>query len=85
MLIQIRNFSRTLHKDFAHSQSQSTENPDLAKTEPRFHFDNKNWALPTSESEYREGIKSLDRYLTRLANPAQRNAQFYARADNLNN
>mgnify|MGYP002716596143 CR=1 FL=1 len=85
VLVQVRDFSRALRKDFARSQSQSTEDPDLAKAEPRFHFDNKSWALPASESEYREGIKSLDRYLARLADPAQRNAQFYARADNLNN
>ncbi|MEK1906475.1 MAG: DUF2333 family protein, partial [Pseudomonas sp.] len=77
--------SRALRKDFARSQSQSTEDPDLAKAEPRFNFDNKSWALPASESEYGEGIKSLDRYLARLADPGQPNAQFYARADNLNN
>lgn len=85
VLVQVRDFSRALRKDFARSQSQSTEDPDLAKAEPRFHFDNKSWALPASESEYREGIKALDRYLARLADPAQQNAQFYTRADNLNN
>ncbi|WP_343349018.1 DUF2333 family protein [Pseudomonas sediminis] len=85
VLVQVRDFSRALRKDFARSQSQSTEDPDLAKAEPRFHFDNKSWALPASESEYREGIKSLDRYLDRLSDTGQKNAQFYARADNLNN
>ncbi|MEW6461656.1 MULTISPECIES: DUF2333 family protein [Pseudomonas] len=84
-LVQVRDFARALRKDFSRSQSQSTEDPDLAKAEPRFHFDHKSWALPASESEYREGIKSLDRYLARLADPGQKNAQFYARADNLNN
>ncbi|MGL4316220.1 MAG: DUF2333 family protein [Pseudomonas sp.] len=85
VLVQVRDLSRALRKDFARSQSQSTEDPDLAKAEPRFNFDNKSWALPASESEYAEGIKSLDRYLVRLADPGQPNAQFYARADNLNN
>ena len=85
VLVQVRDFSRALRKDFSRSQSQSTEDPDLAKAEPRFHFDNKSWALPASESEYREGIKSLDRYLARLSDPQEKNAQFYARADNLNN
>ncbi|MDH4874594.1 DUF2333 family protein [Pseudomonas sp. BN515] len=85
VLVQVRDLSRALRKDFARSQSQSTEDPDLAKAEPRFNFDNKSWALPASESEYREGIRSLDRYLARLANPNQPNAQFYTRADNLNN
>lgn len=85
VLVQVRDLSRALRKDFARSQSQSTEDPDLAKAEPRFNFDNKSWALPASESEYVEGIKSLDRYLARLADPGQPNAQFYTRADNLNN
>jgi hypothetical protein len=85
VLVQVRDLSRALRKDFARSQSQSTEDPDLAKAEPRFNFDNKSWALPASETEYEQGIKSLDRYLARLADPSQPNAQFYARADNLNN
>ena len=84
VLVQVRDLSRALRKDFARSQSQSTEDADLARAEPRFNFDNKSWALPSSESEYAEGIKSLDRYLGRLsADPA--GAQFYARADSLNN
>lgn len=85
VLVQVRDLSRALRKDFARSQSQSTEDVDLARAEPRFNFDNKSWALPASEAEYREGIKSLDRYLARLADPAQPGAQFYTRADNLNN
>ncbi|MDG1580013.1 DUF2333 family protein [Pseudomonas sp. GOM6] len=85
VLVQVRDLSRAMRKDFARSQSQSTEDPDLAKAEPRFNFDNKSWALPASEAEYKEGIKSLDRYLGRLADPGQPNAQFYTRADNLNN
>ncbi|MET1080638.1 MAG: DUF2333 family protein [Pseudomonas sp.] len=85
VLVQVRDLSRALRKDFARSQSQSTENADLAKAEPRFNFDNKSWALPASEAEYREGIRSLDRYLVSLSDPGQPNAQFYTRADNLNN
>ena len=85
VLVQVRDMARALRKDFARSQSQSTEDPDLAKAEPRFNFDNRSWALPASESEYRDAIRSLDRFQARLADPAQSNAQFYARADNLNN
>ncbi len=85
VLVQVRDLSRALRKDFARSQSQSTEDPDLAKAEPRFNFDNKSWILPASEDEYRAAIESLDRYLARLADPDKSNTQFYARADNLNN
>lgn len=84
VLVQVRDFTRGLRKDFSRSQSQSTEDADLAKAEPRFNFDNKSWALPASESEYREGIRAVDRYLVRLTN-AQSNTRFYTRADNLNN
>jgi hypothetical protein len=85
VVVQVRDMSRALRKDFSRSQSQSTEDPDLAKAEPRFNFDNKSWALPATEQEYGEGIKSLNRYLQRLSDPSQSNAQFYTRADNLNN
>lgn len=84
-LVQVRDLSRALRKDFARSQSQSTEDPDLAKAEPRFNFDNNSWMLPATEDEYRSAIKSLDRYLARLSDPETTNTQFYSRADNLNN
>ena len=85
VLVQVRDLTRALRKDFARSQSQSAEDADLAKAEPRFNFDNKSWMLPSSESEYQEGINSLSRYQARLSDPNQSSAQFYARADNLNN
>ena len=85
VLVQVRDLTRALRKDFARSQSQSAEDADLAKAEPRFNFDNKSWMLPSSESEYQEGINSLSRYQARLSDPNQKNARFYARADNLNN
>src|SRR5690554_4603536 len=85
VLVQVRDLSRALRKDFSRSQSQSTEDADLAKAEPRFNFDNKSWVLPATEDEYRLAIKSLDRYLKRLSDPETSNTQFYTRADNLNN
>ena len=85
VLVQVRDLTRALRKDFARSQSQSAEDADLAKAEPRFNFDNKSWMLPSSESEYQEGINSLSRYQARLSDPNQKNALFYASADNLNN
>lgn len=85
VLVQVRDLTRALRKDFARSQSQSTEDANLSRAEPRFNFDNKSWALPASEAEYQEGIRALDRYLARLSDPSQPGAQFYTRADNLNN
>jgi hypothetical protein len=85
VLVQVRDLSRALRKDFARSQSQSAEDGDLARAEPLFNFDNKSWVLPSSESQYREGIAMLSRYQARLSDPNQKGALFYTRADNLNN
>lgn len=83
VLVQIRDFSRALRKDFSRSQSQSTEDKDLAIAEPQFHFDANSWAIPSSDSEYQRGLNALERYLERLADEEAGDAQFYARADNL--
>lgn len=83
VLTQVRDAARAFRIDFSRSQSQSQEDPDLAEAEGKFFFDNSSWAFPQSESEYRDGIRRLERYLERLADPNRTNAQFYARADNL--
>lgn len=83
VLIQSRDLVRALREVFSRSQSQSTEDVDLVMAEPRFNFDSDSWALPASESEYRDGIKYVRRYFDRLSEQQSPDAQFYARADNL--
>lgn len=85
VLVQIRDLSRALRKDISRSQSQSAEDRDLTVAEPQFHFDSGSWAIPSTEGEYRRGINALYSYLDRLSRPDQPDAQFFARADNLNN
>lgn len=80
VLVQVRDITRSMRRDMARSQSQSTEDPDLSRAEPLFHFDHNSWALPASEREYRSGLLALNSYVTRLESG---NASFYARADNL--
>lgn len=80
VLVQVRDITRAMRRDMARSQSQSAEDPDLARAEPLFHFDNKSWIMPATESEYRDGLKALNRYAGRLR---AGDADFYARADNL--
>jgi hypothetical protein len=82
-LIQSRDLARALREGMSRSQSQSKEDPDLALAEPRLNFQADSWILPASESEYRAGLGYLSSYLERLADPAARDGQFYARADNL--
>jgi hypothetical protein len=83
VLVQIRDIARAMRNDFSRSQSQSTEDTDLIIAEPQFNFDNSSWVLPATEGEYQEGVDALYRYLNRLQNPGNPEAQFYARADNL--
>ncbi len=83
VLIQARDFTKAMREAFSRSQSQSTEDKDLALAESRFNFDHRSWLLPQTEGEYREGVKYLRAYLKRLSDSTQTDAQFYARADNL--
>ncbi|MCZ6829106.1 MAG: DUF2333 family protein [Gammaproteobacteria bacterium] len=83
VLVQIRDLARALREAHSRSQSQSVEDPDLAQAEPSFNFSAQSWALPASESEYRRGLKHLRGYFYRLSDSGARDAQFYARADNL--
>lgn len=83
VLVQVRDLSKAMREAFSRSQSQSTEDPNLIEAEPNFNFNNQKWFLPSTESTYRDGLENLDEYHTRLVNPTERGAQFYARADNL--
>ena len=83
VLVQVRDLARVLRNDYSRSQSQSTEDPDLALAEPAFNFDNDSWIFPPSEREYRRGLEAVQRYRVRLSSDAELDAQFYARADNL--
>ena len=82
-LIQSRDLARALREVLSRSQSQSQEDVDLTLAEPRINFQNSSWALPATESEYRDARRYLQAYLDRLPKSGEDSAQFYARADNL--
>jgi len=82
VVIQMRDLGRAMREDYTRSQSQSKEDPDVAKGTPKFFYDNDSWVFPTTESEYREGIEAFTRYRDRLAS-GDPDTVFYARADNL--
>lgn len=82
-LVALRDFSGVLRNHFARSQSQSVEDPDLARAEPQFNFQNDSWMLPATETEYRRGLAYLRAYRTRLLDDNDTDAQFFVRADNL--
>jgi hypothetical protein len=83
VLVQIRDFARSLRNDMSRSQSQSLEDLDLSIAEPQFNFNSESWIFPSTEGEYRNGNDALESYLGRLSSTEQKDAQFYARADNL--
>ena len=80
---QVRDLARVIRNDYSRSQSQSREDADLAKAEQKFFFDNNSWILPRTEAEYREGIAGFKLYRDRLSGADVKDAQFFARADNL--
>ncbi|WP_416307689.1 DUF2333 family protein [Neptunicella sp. SCSIO 80796] len=82
-LEMIRDLSLSMRRDFSRSQSQSRENAELVKAQPKFNIDHRGWLLPSAESQYQEGIDALIRYRQELLNTADNSAQFYTRADNL--
>jgi len=83
VLTQCRDLARALRNDMSRSQTQSTEDPDLAEADPMLHYDSSRWFPPDTEGRYRKAIDYLEGYVTRLASPTNPDAQFYARADNL--
>jgi hypothetical protein len=83
VLTQVRDLVRAYRNDFSRSQTQSTEDTDLAAADPLFHFDSDRWMLPSTESQYRKGVEHMEIYLERLTDPTRPEAQFFARADNL--
>lgn len=83
VLVNVRDLSRSLRDDFSRSQSQSIEDKDLIEAEPHFNYNSNSWILPSSESQYQVGIKYLNQYLLRLGQSNQPDAQFFTRADNL--
>ncbi len=83
VVTQMRDLSRAIRNDFSRSQSQSKEDPDVVEAVEKFFSESNSWIFPPTERRYREGIAALYRYQDRLTGATQREAQFYARADNL--
>lgn len=82
-LTELRDLTNTLRNDFSRAQSQSVENKDLEIAQPQFNYNSDSWILPSSESEYRKGLDALHRFGVGLSDKTSKNAQFFARADNL--
>jgi len=84
VLQQIRDLAKALRNDYSRSQSQSRADINLENAEPRFNFQSDSWVLPSTEGEYEDGLKAMRIYLEQLRDVSKQDAQFYGRADNLN-
>jgi len=83
VLTQCRDLARVLRNNYTRSQSQSTEDDDLAVAEPAFNTDSLSWLFPPAETRYRAALEALNSFEARLIDSNPADAQFYARADNL--
>ena len=83
-LEQVRDLALIMRKEFSRSQSQSTADTDLLGAHSKLNIDNTSWLVPSAEGEYRDAIKLLKLYRAKINDADNNNAQFYARADNLN-
>ncbi|WP_119967927.1 DUF2333 family protein [Shewanella japonica] len=83
-LEQSRDLALIMRKEFSRSQSQSTADADLLAAHSKLNIEHTSWLVPSAESEYREAIKLLKLYRAKISDTENSNAQFYARADNLN-
>ncbi|MCP3128334.1 MULTISPECIES: DUF2333 family protein [unclassified Shewanella] len=83
-LEQARDLALIMRKEFSRSQSQSAADKDLGEAQAKLNIDHTSWLVPSAESEYRDGVKLLKLYRARMMDPNNQDAQFYARADNLN-
>ncbi|MCL1057313.1 DUF2333 family protein [Shewanella gelidimarina] len=81
---QARDLALIMRKEFSRSQSQSTADKDLLAAHSKLNIEHTSWLVPSAESEYRDAVKLLKLYRARMIAPENPDAQFYARADNLN-
>ncbi len=83
VLTQVKDLSRVFRNDYARSQSQSKEDPDLVIATEKFFSESNSWLFPPTERRFREGVEAVTRYRDRLTSAGGDQAEFFARADNL--
>lgn len=83
-LAQARDLSHVMRESWGKAAPDAVEDEDLGRVEPRLQFSANSWALPSSESQYREAADYLSAYLHRLQNDGDQRARFVADTANLN-
>jgi hypothetical protein len=83
VLTQLRDFTKALKQRIGRSPGHWREDNDLIVAESRLLFDNRSWMVPSSETQYEEGIEHLKFYQNRLQSDGDDKAVFLASAENL--
>ncbi|CAM3423024.1 DUF2333 family protein [Shewanella violacea] len=83
-LEQVRDLALIMRKEFSRSQSQSLSDKDLLAAHSKLNIEHTSWLAPSAEGEYKDAIKLLKLYRAKISDTHNQDAQFYARADNLN-
>ena len=83
-LEQARDLALIMRKEFSRSQSQSMADKDLLAAHSKLNIEHTSWLVPSAEGEYKDAIKLLKLYRAKISDTNNQEAQFYARADNLN-
>lgn len=80
----VRETTQSLRNDFSRSQSQSAQAKMLEIADNNMRIDTTEWLFPSAESKYEDALKQIIAYAHELTDQNPNNAQFFARADNLN-
>jgi len=79
-----RDLALVMRDSFSKSSSSSTANKSLSDMHPFVNFPNDAWnPMASTESSYEKSISRAKDYLSSLQDHSDKNAQFYARANNL--
>lgn len=81
MVVQLRDMVLSLRQEFSRSRAQSVERDDLIRAHGFFSFDHNRWLVPSTESQYRAGVRLLEEYLESLTKTGPDAGQFVARQD----
>lgn len=82
-VIQLRVLVNALRFDLSRAGVNAQDHPDLREAEARFNFKHDNIVLPSTDSQYKEGLQFLEDYLDKLNSAASPGQYFAPRNDQL--
>ncbi len=81
VVFELRDTVKALRENFSRSRGQTEELPYLIAADGNFSYDPDNWLVPSTESEYRQGIRNVNRYLQAIVDGGPGSGLFVSRQD----